>query len=180
MWTDQCIDRNIPVIGGMIVAEYDSLSKKIKQLDTMREMVLLEDETKIFNEKLETGLEDTNQQLKMWMNWWRPVIDHNMKRVKELAQENSKPIWKHFTANKPAKTGVSGKPSTGKQVRKSRMTNNPLTTVHIRMHKKRWSSRAIKAKTRRYKKTDLISQMYMKLGGEISTSRDTTVMDVEE
>jgi H+/gluconate symporter-like permease len=42
MWTDRCIDRNSPVLGGRIVAEYDSLTKKIMQLyTTMKEMVLL-------------------------------------------------------------------------------------------------------------------------------------------
>ena len=60
----------------------------------MREMVVPEDETKTFNKPLGTRLEDTNQQLKKWLLRWRPVIDHSMKRVKELAQENnSKPIW---------------------------------------------------------------------------------------
>jgi hypothetical protein len=39
MWTDRCIDRNTPVLGGQIVAEYDSLSKKVTQLYTMREMI---------------------------------------------------------------------------------------------------------------------------------------------
>jgi hypothetical protein len=58
----------------------------------MKEMVLQEDERKIFNETLETRLEDTNQQLKKWLLRWKPVIDHSMKRVKELAQANSKPI----------------------------------------------------------------------------------------
>jgi hypothetical protein len=27
IWTDRCIDRNTPVVGGIIVAEYHSLSK---------------------------------------------------------------------------------------------------------------------------------------------------------
>jgi hypothetical protein len=99
------------VLGGRIVAEYDSLSKKVTQLYTMREMVLPEDEIKIFDETLETRLEDTNQQLKKWMLRWKTVVDHSMKRVKELAKENSKPIWQHFTANKPAKTKVSRKTS---------------------------------------------------------------------
>jgi hypothetical protein len=93
----------------------------------MKEMVLPEDETKIFNETLGTRLEDTNQQIKKWITRWKPVIDHRMKRVKELAQENSKPIWKHITANKPAKTRVSRKLSTRKHARTIRMTNNPLT-----------------------------------------------------
>jgi hypothetical protein len=66
----------------------------------MREMVLPEDETKIFDETLEEKLEDTNQQLKKWLLRWRPVIDHSMKRVKELAKENSKPIWQHTLYSK--------------------------------------------------------------------------------
>jgi hypothetical protein len=70
IWTDRCIDRNTPVLGGRIVAEYDSLSKKVTQLYTMREMVLPEDELKILDENLETRLEDTNQQLKKWMLRW--------------------------------------------------------------------------------------------------------------
>ena len=72
-------------------------------------MVLPEDELKIYDEPIDLRLDDTNQQLKKWINRWRPVIDHSMKRVKELAKENSKPIWRHFTANKPAKTKVSRK-----------------------------------------------------------------------
>jgi hypothetical protein len=153
IWTDRCIDRNTPVVGGRTVAEYDSLTKKVTQLYTMKEMVLPEDEIKIYNETLETRLEDTNQQLKKWLLRWKPVIDHSMKQVKELAQANSKPIWKHFTVNKPAKTRVSRKLSTKKHVRKTRMTNNPLTNVYIRIHKKRSSSRVIKATARRYKKS---------------------------
>jgi hypothetical protein len=38
IWTDKCIDRNTPVVGGRIVAEYDSLTKKVTQLYTMKEM----------------------------------------------------------------------------------------------------------------------------------------------
>jgi hypothetical protein len=101
---DRCIDRNTPALGGRIVTEYDSLSRRIDQLYTMQGMVLPEDKTKIFNETLETRLEDTNRQLKKWLTRWKPVVDHSMKRVKELAQANCKPIWQHFTANKPAKT----------------------------------------------------------------------------
>jgi hypothetical protein len=60
MWTDRCIGRNSLVIGGRIVAEYNSLSKVVTQLYTMKEMVQPEDEKKIFNEPLETRLEDMN------------------------------------------------------------------------------------------------------------------------
>jgi RecA-family ATPase len=180
IWTDRCINQNTPVVGGRIVTEYNSLSKKVTQLYTMKEMVLSEDETKIFNETLVTRLGDTYQQLKKWITRWRPVIDHSMKRVKELAQASSKPIWQHFTANKPAKTRVSRKLSTRKHTRTIRMTNNPLTNVYIRMNKKRSLSRVRKATTRRYEKTDLISRMYKKLGKNRSTSRDKAVQEVEE
>jgi hypothetical protein len=81
---------------------------------------------KIFNEPLETRLEDTNRQIKKWLTRWNLVIDHSMKRVKELAQENSKPIWKHFTANKPTKMKVSRKISTRKYAQAKKMSNNPL------------------------------------------------------
>jgi hypothetical protein len=127
-------------------------------------MVLPEDEMKISNEPLGARLEDTNQQLKKWLVRWKPVIDHSMNRVKELAQKNSKPIWKHFSANKPTKTKVSRKISTRKHIRNNRMKNNPLRNVYNRLQKKRSSSRVTKATTRRYKKTELISQMYTKLG----------------
>ncbi|MGK3757686.1 MAG: hypothetical protein ACI8RD_010000 [Bacillariaceae sp.] len=180
MWTDRCIDRNTPVLGGRIVAEYDSLSKKVTQLYTMREMVLPEDETKIFDETLEEKLADTNQQLKKWLLRWRPVIDHSMKRVKELAKENSKPIWKHFTEKKPAKTKVSRRVSTRKHSQQKKMSNNTLTNVYIRLEKKRSSSRVIKATTIKYRKTDLMTNMYSKTGKKRSTSRVTTVMEVDE
>jgi hypothetical protein len=115
IWTDRCINWNTPVVGGRMVAEYDSLTKKVTQLYTMKEMVLPKDETKIYNETLATRLEDTNQQIKMkWITRWKPVVEHSMKRVKELARENSKPIWKHFMANKPAKMKVLRKTTTRK------------------------------------------------------------------
>jgi hypothetical protein len=180
IWTDRCIDRNMPVLGGRIVAEYDSLSKKVTQLYTMREMLLPEDELKIFDESLESRLEDTNQQLKKWIMRWKPVIDHSMRRVKELAKENSKPIWQHFTANKPAKTKVSRKLSKKKQEKPRRMSDNPLTNVYKRMQNKRSSSRARATKKVTYEKTPLITQMYKKLEKNRSTSRDTTVMEVEK
>ena len=178
MWTDRCIDRNTPVLGGRIVAEYDSLSKKVTQLYTMREMVLPEDEIKIYDEKLAIRLEDTNQQLKKWLNRWKPVVEHSMKRVRELAKENSKPIWQHFTANKPAKMKVSRKITKKKQTKK--MSDNPLTNVYIRMQKKRSSSRIRIEQQVRYKKTTPITKLYAKLGKKRSTSRIKEVLEVEE
>jgi hypothetical protein len=179
MWTDRCIDRNTPVLGGRIVAEYDSLMKKVTQLYTMREMVLPEDELKIFEEPLEEKLQDTNQQLKKWITRWRPVIDHSMKRMKEIAKGNSKPIWQHFTATKPAKTIVTRRVSKRKNTRPRKMSNNPLTNVYNRMQKKRSSSRATIATKRRYTKT-LITTTYTRQGKQRSTSRDKTVREVEE
>jgi len=180
MWTDRCIDRNTPVLGGRIVAEYDSLTKKITQLYTLREMVLPEDETKIYDETLEIRLADTNQQLKKWMNRWRPVIDHSMKRVKELAKENSKPIWKHFTVTKPSKIIVSRKITNRKHTRHKKMYDNPLTNVYTRREKNRSSSRVITTTKIKYKRTNLISEMYTNLGKRRSTSREKSVMDIEE
>ena len=56
---------------------------------TLRERILPEDELKIFDETLEIRLEATNQQLKKWLILWRPVINHSMKKVKEMAQTRS-------------------------------------------------------------------------------------------
>ena len=55
------------MIGGMVVAEYDALTKKVTHLYTLREMGLPEGELKIFNKPLEMRLEATNQQLKQWL-----------------------------------------------------------------------------------------------------------------
>ena len=52
LWKERCVDRTTPVIGGRIVAEYDSLSKKITHLYTLREMVYPEDELKICKEPI--------------------------------------------------------------------------------------------------------------------------------
>jgi hypothetical protein len=36
IWTDRCIDRNTPVVGGRIVAEYDSLTRVSRKLSTRK------------------------------------------------------------------------------------------------------------------------------------------------
>jgi hypothetical protein len=61
-----------------------------------------------------------------------------------------------------------------------RMSDNPLTNVYSRMQKKRSSSRATMMKTVRYKKTPLVTQMYMKRGESRPTSGDKSVMVVEK
>jgi (p)ppGpp synthase/HD superfamily hydrolase len=103
-----------------------------------------------------------------------------MKRVRELAKENSKPIWQHFTANKPAKTKVSRKITKRRQTKPKKMSDNPLTNVYKRMQKKRSSSRATATMKVRYKKTPPITKMYKKLGNSRSTSRDKSVLVVEK
>ena len=177
IWMDRCIDRNKPVLGGRIAAEYDSLIKKVTHYYTLREMVLPEDELKIYDETIKNRLDDTNQQLKKWINRWKPVIDHSMKRVKELAKENSKPIWKHFTANKPAKTTVSR--INTKQKKRKKYSDNPLTNVFKCLRKKRSSSRVIQTKKTKNKMNHMISKLYTKLGRKRSTSRAKTVLEVE-
>ena len=115
-------------VGGRIVAEYDSLTKKVTHLYTLREMILPEDELKIFNETLEIQLDATNQQLKKRLNCWRPVMDHSIKKVKEMAQTRRIPIWRHYTVIRPAKTKVTRCVPTRKHVLPKRMSNNQ--TVH--------------------------------------------------
>jgi hypothetical protein len=172
IWTDRCIDRNTPVVGGKIVAEYDSLSKKVSQLYTTKEMVLPEDKTKIFNETLTTRLEDTNQQIEKWLTRWKPVVEHSsMKRVKDLARENSKPIWQHSTDKKPAKTRVSRKMTTRTHVQTGKMFDNPLTNVYDRLQRKGSSSRVLPVAKSKFKMNNLISKMFTKLGKKRSTSR---------
>jgi hypothetical protein len=177
LWKERCVDRTTPVTGGRIAAEYDSLSKQITHLYTLQEMVLQEDELKIFNEPIDERLVETNQQMKKWINRWKTVIDHSMIRVKELAKENSKPIWKHYTADKPAKTTVSRKTS---RTTTKKMSNNPLTNVFTRLMKKRSSSRVSPVLKAKYKMNSLMSTLYEKLGKKRSTSRETTVLEVEK
>ena len=52
-----------------------------------------------------------------------------MKKVKEMAQTRSIPIWRHYTADKPAKTKVTRHVSTRKHGLPKRISNNPLTNT---------------------------------------------------
>jgi hypothetical protein len=100
-----------------------------------------------------------------------------MKRVKELAKENSKLTWKHFTANKQAKTKVSRR--LPQQMKTEKYSNNPLTNLYIRLVKKRSSSRVLPVLKVIYKTNHLISKLYNKLGKKRTTSREQTVSEVE-
>ena len=146
----------------------------------MREMVLPEDEVKIFRDDLEEHLTDTNQQLKKWLIRWRPVINHSMKEVKRLAKTSIKPIWRHFTADKPAKTVVKRHIPTRAHQRPRNFANNPLTNVFQRIQKKRSSSRTTPNKVTITKQNNLINTMFTTLGKRRSTSRVGTITEVEE
>jgi hypothetical protein len=100
--------------------------------------------------------------------------------VKELAKDNSKPIWQHFTANKPAKTKVSRKISKKKHKQLKKMSDNPLTNVYNRMQKKMSPSRPRATKKVRYTKTPLVTQMYVKLRNSRWTSLDKSTKEVED
>jgi hypothetical protein len=180
IWKDRCIDRNTPVIGGRIVAEYDALTKKVSHLYTMRELVLPEDEIKIFDEPLEMRLEATNQQLKKWILRWRPVIDHSMKKVKEMAKMKTKPIWKHYTAVQPAKITVNRRVCTRKHDLPKKLANNPLTNVFIRAKKNRSTSKATPPIRIKTKTNNILTKMFSSLGKKRSTSRVQPVLDVED
>ena len=83
---------------------------------------------------------------------WKPIIEHSMNGVKELAQEHSKPVWGHFTATNPAKTTVSQKVPQRKQGLPRKMSNNPLTNIYNRLQKKWSSSRVIHVQKANYKR----------------------------
>jgi hypothetical protein len=177
IWMDRC---KTPVVGGRIVAEYDALLKQVTQLYTMREMVPPEDEMKVFNEPLKVKLEATNQQSKKWILRWRPVIDHSMKRVKERAKDRSLPIWRHFTADKPANTKVSRRVPTRQHDLPKKMSNNPLTNVFKRIKTSRSISKALPTIRMMTKKDSLLTRMFTKLGKSRSTSRVQPISDIEE
>jgi hypothetical protein len=180
IWTDRCIDQKTPVVGGSIVAEYDALLKKVTQLYTMCEMVLPEDELKIFNKSLELRLEATNQQLKKWLVIWRPVIDHSMKKVKEMAHTRSKPIWRHFTADKPAKMKVTRRIPTRKHDLPKKMPNNPLTNVYKRTKISKSTSKARPISRTIPKANNILTKMSTTLGKRRSTIRVHPVLEVKE
>ena len=158
------------VVGGRIVTEYDALTRKVTHLYTLREMVLPEDELKIFNETLETRPEATNQQLKKLLLRWRPVIDHSMKKVKEMAQTKSILIWRHYTADKPAMTKVTRHVSTRKHVLPKRMSNNPLTNVFSRSKTSRSTSKASPIIQKKSKVNNILTKMLTTLGKKRPTS----------
>jgi hypothetical protein len=136
-------------------------------------------EIEIFDEPLDLRLEATNQQLKKWLLRWRPVIDHSMKKVKEMAQTRSKTIWKHFTADQPAKTKVTRKISSRKHDLSKKMLNNPLTNVFSRTKTSRSTSKALPTIRTISNPNNILTRMFTTLGKRRSTSRAQPVLDVE-
>ena len=123
-------------------------------------------------------LEATHQQLKKWITRWRPVIDHSMKMFKEMAQKRSMPIWRHYTAGRPAKTKVTRHVNTRKHGLPKRMLNNPLTNIFPRTKTKRSTSKAPPAIQKKTKVNNILTRMFTELGGKRSTSRVQMVLDV--
>ena len=117
------------------------------------------------------------------IGWYKPTteeMDQQMEtshRPQHEAQENSKPIWKHFTGTKPAKTTVPRK--IAKQMKPKKYSNNPMTNLFKRLRKKRSSSRVIQAKKTKNEVNHMISKLYTKLGKKRSTSRAKTILEVE-
>ena len=71
----------------------------------------------------------------------------------------------HFTKNKPAKTKVSRKIQKRKHAKMQVILNNPLTNnVYTCLKKNRSTSCPIPTKKKKYKKNNLISQMYHTIG----------------
>jgi hypothetical protein len=60
------------------------------------------------------------------------------------------------------------------------MYDNPLTNVFNRLRKKRSSSRVITNVKVKYKRNNLMTKMHKNLGKQRSTSREKTVLEVEE
>ncbi|MGK3749523.1 MAG: hypothetical protein ACI8RD_001818 [Bacillariaceae sp.] len=118
--------------------------------------------------------------MKKWILRWRPVIDHSMKRVKEMAKDRSLPIWRHFTADKPAKTKVSRRVSTRQHDLPKKMSNNPLTNVFKQTKISRSTSKALPTIRMITKKDNLLTRMFTKLGKSRSTSRVQPISDIEE
>jgi hypothetical protein len=114
-----------------------------------------------------------------WLLQWRPVIDHSiMKKVKEMAQTRSIPIWRDYTADIPAKTNVTRHVSTRKHVLPKRMSNNPLTDVFSGSKTSRSTSKAPPTIQMKTKGNNILTKMFKTLGKRRSTSRVQPVLEV--
>jgi hypothetical protein len=103
-----------------------------------------------------------------------------MKKVKEIAQKRSKPIWKHYTADQPAKTTVNWRVPTRKHALPKRMSNNPLTSIFARTKTSRSTSKARPLIQTKSKTNNMLTNMFISLGKRRSTSREQPVLEVED
>ena len=97
-----------------------------------------------------------------------------------MAQIRSKPIWRHYTASKPAKTKVNRPLNTRKHVLPKRMSNNPLTNVFSRIKTSRSTSKAPPTIQKKTKVNNILTAMFTLLGKRRSTSRVQLVLEVED
>ena len=111
------------------------------------------------------------KQLKKWLNWWSTVMDHSMKQDKEMAQTQTIPIWRHYTAERPAKTKTKRRIPTRKHVLPKRMLNNPLTNVFSRINRSKSTSKAPSTVQKKYRANNILTRMFKTLGKKRSTSR---------
>jgi hypothetical protein len=89
-------------------------------------------------------------------------------------------MWRHFTADKLAKTNVTRKISTRKHDLPKRMSNNPLANVFDRTKTSRLTSKANPITRKIWKKNNILTRMFTTLGKGQSTSRVQSVLEVEE
>ena len=89
-----------------------------------------------------------------------------MKKVKEMAQTRSMPIWRHYTADKPAKTKVTRHVTTRKHALPRRMLNNPLTNVFSRTKTSRSTSKAPPIIQKKTKVNNILTNDVYNIGEE--------------
>ena len=102
-----------------------------------------------------------------------------MKKVKDMAQTNSIPIWRHYRADKPAKTKVTRHVSTRKHGLPKRMSNNPLSHIFSRTKTSRSTSKALPSIQKKTKVNNILTKRCFKtLGKKRSTSRVHPVLEL--
>ena len=101
-----------------------------------------------------------------------------MKKVKEMAQTRSMPIWRHYTADKPAKTKVTRHVTTRKHALPRRMLSNPLINVFSRTKTSRSTSKASPIIQKKSKVNNILTKRLTTLGKKRPTSRVQPVLEV--
>jgi len=97
-----------------------------------------------------------------------------------MTQARTKPIWRHFTADKPARTKAWRRVPTRQHALPKKMTNNPLTNVFKRTKTSKSTSKAL-PKTKPITEPDnLITRMFTKMVKSRPTSRVQPILVVEQ